>query len=115
MTQQLPPALIVEVLDQLRERWTDWFPGTRPPRSLSYVIQGTGVGKLIIFVLAAGAARPACVVKVPRSRRDNASLAHEHDLIVALRRRGGPVAQATLPEPVAAPVIQGWQIGRAHV
>ncbi len=110
MNAPLPPALLDEALDRLHANWATWFPGSRRPRRLSYTVQGTGVGKLIVFVLPDGAQRPACVVKIPRSVRDNASLADEYALISELRRRGGAVAEASLPGPVAAPVIQGWQV-----
>jgi hypothetical protein len=103
-------ALLAEILDYLRAEWPRLFPGERAPRSLSPVLQGTGVGKLIVFILAPGDRRPRCVVKVPRARADNAELAHEYNLVMALRERGGALGAATLPEPLAAPEILGWQI-----
>jgi hypothetical protein len=110
MTTSLQPAVLPEVLNELNANWADWF-GSRPrPRSLSCVIQGTGVGKLIVFVLADGRRQPACIVKIPRSRRDNEGLAHEHELVVELRRRAGSALAAALPVPIAAPMIQGWQV-----
>ncbi len=106
----MPPALLPELLTYVQDQWTSLFPGQRRPRSLGYTLQGTGVGKLIVFVLAAGEARPRCILKIPRSRRENDSLAHEHWMITELRRRRGPAGDAELPAPLAAPVIQGWQV-----
>ena len=106
----MPTALLPELLAYLQDQWTALFPGARRPRSLSYTLQGTGVGKLIVFVLAAGEARPRCILKIPRSRRENDSLAHEHWMISELRRRRGSAGDAELPAPLAAPVVQGWQV-----
>jgi hypothetical protein len=107
---RLPPALLPELLDWLRQAWPELFPGQRRPRALDCVIQGTGVGKIIGFVLADGQASPSCVVKLPRSAGDNGELLHELHVINELRRRGGALAQATLPHPLAAPLIQGRQL-----
>src|SRR5262245_17478409 len=106
----MPTALLPELLNYVLDQWPAFFPGQRRPRSLSYILQGTGVGKLIIFVLAAGEARPRCVLKIARSRRENESLAHEHWMITELRRRRGSSGSAQLPEPLAALVVQGWQV-----
>jgi hypothetical protein len=65
---------------------------------------------LIAFILPEGQRRPCCVVKLPRAQADSADLAHEHELVTTLRQRGGPLAQATLPEPLDAPIIRGWQV-----
>lgn len=110
MSPTLPTALLPELLSYVLDQWTTFFPGQRRPRSLSYTLQGTGVGKLIVFVLAAGESRPRCVLKIPRSRRENDSLAHEHWMITELRRRRGAAGAAQLPAPLAAPVVQGWQV-----
>jgi hypothetical protein len=109
MTSSLPTALLPQLLEEVREQWPAFFPGRRRPRALTYTLQGTGVGKLIAFVLAAGEARPRCIIKLPRSRRENDSLAHEHWMISELRRRRGPAGARQLPEPLAAPIIEGWQ------
>lgn len=103
-------ALLPELLEYVRDQWPTFFPGERRPRSLGYTLQGTGVGKVIVFVLAAGETRPRCVLKIPRSRRENGSLAHEHWMITELRRQRGQAGEAQLPAPLAAPVIQGWQV-----
>jgi Ser/Thr protein kinase RdoA (MazF antagonist) len=110
MTLQLPNALLPELLALVQDQWPVYFPGQRRPRSLSYTLQGTGVGKLIVFVLAAGESRPRCILKIPRSRRENDSLAHEHWMITELRQRRGPAGDAELPAPLAAPMVQGWQV-----
>jgi hypothetical protein len=110
MSTPPPTALLPELLKHVLDQWPTFFPGQRRPRSLSYSLQGTGVGKLIVFVLAAGEARPRCVIKIPRSRRENESLAHEHWMITELRRRRGPAGAGELPEPLAAPLVQGWQV-----
>ncbi len=110
MSPSLPTALLPELLAYLQDQWPVLFPGQRRPRSLSYTLQGTGVGKLIVFVLAAGERRPRCILKIPRSRRENDSLAHEYGMITELRRRRGPAGEAELPRPLAAPVVQGWQV-----
>jgi Ser/Thr protein kinase RdoA (MazF antagonist) len=110
MTAHDPHALLPQVLAYLQDNWTTIFPGRRQPRRLSAVIQGTGVGKLILYVLPGGGRRPVCIAKIPRSRRDNPSLAHEYQVVADLRRRGGSVAAAALPTPLTAFVIQGWQV-----
>jgi hypothetical protein len=110
MPSTLPTALLPELLASLQDQWPTLFPGQRRPRALSYTLQGTGVGKLIVFVLAAGERRPRCILKIPRSRRENDSLAHEHWMITELRRRRGPEGAGELPEPLAAPVVDGWQV-----
>lgn len=110
MAPNLPTALLPELLAYLQQAWPDLFPGQRRPRSLSYTLQGTGVGKLIVFVLAAGERSPRCIMKIPRSRRENDSLAHEYWMISELRRRRGPDGEAELPTPLAAPLVQGWQV-----
>lgn len=109
MTSPLPAALLPKLLEYVREQWPALFPGERRPRALTYTLQGTGVGKLIAFVLAGGETRPRCILKLPRSRRDNESLAHEHWMISELRRRRGAAGDRQLPEPLAAPVVDGWQ------
>jgi hypothetical protein len=109
MTSPASSALLPKLLEYVREQWPAFFPGERRPRALTYSLQGTGVGKLIAFVLASGETRPRCIVKLPRSRRDNESLAHEHWMISELRRRRGPEGDRQLPEPLAAPVVDGWQ------
>lgn len=109
MSPTLPPALLPELLDHVLAQWPALFAGQRQPHGLDFVLQGTGVGKVIAFVLPRGSTRPCCLLKVPRSERDSASLAHELQLVQTLRQRGGHVAAASLPEPLAAPVIQGWQ------
>ena len=90
MSPAQPVALLPALLEYVLDQWPVLFPAQRRPRSLSYAIQGTGVGKLIVFVLAAGESRPRCVLKIPRSRRENDSLAHEQWMISELRRRRGP-------------------------
>jgi hypothetical protein len=105
-----PTALLTEVLDHLLGQWPRLFPDERVPRRLHFVLQGTGVGKLIAFILANGERRPRCVVKIPRAQADNAELEHEFNIITTLRERGGAQAEATLPEPLDAPVIRGWQV-----
>src|SRR5712692_10259502 len=102
--------LVAATLAHLRENWTTLFPREGRPGSLDFMLQGTGIGKLVIFIFADRAAWPRCVVKIPRSTRDNNSLSHEYELVCELRRRGGEAVQGLLPVPIAYFEINRWQV-----
>src|SRR5690606_23421857 len=82
----------------------------RAPRRVDHVVQGTGVGKLIVYVLAPDRRQAVLVLKLPRSARDCDELVHEYGLVTELRQRGGEAAAESLPRPLAAPTIQGWPV-----
>ena len=91
----------------LLDNWPDLRLGGPRPHDLSFLLQGTGVGKVCCYVFADDAAQPRWIAKMPRSPRDNAALAREYELIQTLRDRGSAFVRATIPNPLLTTQLAG--------
>ena len=91
----------------LLDNWPDLGLGGPRPHDLSFLMQGTGVGKVCCYVFADDAARPRWIAKMPRSPRDNAALAREYELIQSLRDGGSAFVRATIPHPLLTTHLAG--------
>jgi len=103
--------MLPQIQEFLLNNWES-LPLERPkPQDLSFLVRGTGVGKLCCYVFADDEPYPRWVVKVPRSPKDNSLLASEYDLVHYLRKNGGEHVRATVPEPLLTATIAGHLIG----
>ena len=87
------------------------MPGCAPPSGIAFdTIGGRTSEDGVVCGLArpGGARRPVAFVKLARSAGDRERLRHAHDVVRALRERGGAWAQSALPRPVCLAPVEGW-------
>jgi hypothetical protein len=100
MNQPLPEALTEALARYVRERWTELPVGTARPAHLQYLVQASGVTKIVVYLFADRARVPVLVAKLARRTNQQSRLLAEAESITRLRHLLPEHLAATLPGPI---------------
>jgi hypothetical protein len=102
--------LVEELEGYLLEHWTELPTANRPPGGLSFLAQGTGVSKVVLFVFDDKARVPRLVVKLPRHPRRAQRLLAETDTVNRLRAELPAELAHALPGPIRVAYVGGQPV-----